>query len=368
VQGDGVPRWLSPQRAESERFARAVEDPETAGDGFADELALLGSLRDLGETGSPDEEARRRIRADIVGRFSTVAALAAREAKKADERRARPMFRGRLVAAAAAAAAVLVALGGLSLVLSKDALPGDPLYAVKRAGESATLGLTFGQQAKAEKHLEFAGNRLNELARLRDSGGGSDDYLTGLADFESDARAGVAQLTELAAQNGSAAQLTRLTTWARERGAELATESTTIPSAVAGRFNDVQSLLAAIQTRVTDLTGRMDCYRITSGFSDDLGALPAQGDCERRPAPHPTPSTSPAPPTGSPAPPTTAKATVSATSEVPTPVTATPPLPRETAGVTPPPVAGPPIPPTTGPRLPTTTATRPPLVSRHGTN
>lgn len=348
-----MPRWLSPQRAESERFARVVEDPATAEEAaFTDELALISSLRDLGESESPDEETRRRIRADIAERLGPFTE------EEPPKRHARPVASGWLVAAAA----VLIALGGLSLLLSKDALPGDPLYGIKRAGESATLGLTFGQQAKAEKHLEFAGNRLNELARLKDSGGGSDDYLTGLADFESDARAGVAQLTELAAQNGTPEQLTRLATWAQDRDTELATESATLPAAVTGRFTDVRSLLTAIQTRVTSLLSRMGCYTITSGSADELGALPAQGVCDQRPAPQSTPSSSETTPSESPVSQSKAETTLSTTSEVPMPV-ATPPLPATTSGVTPPPVLWPPILPTTGPRLPSVLPPSPPLVS-----
>lgn len=351
-----MPRWFSPQRAESGRFARAVDDPAAAEDAdFAPELALVGSLRELGEAGSPDEETRRRIRADIVERLKPF--------EDEDEgpagRRARPMVAGWLLAAAA----VLIALGGLGLLLSKDALPGDPLYGVKRAGESTTLGLTFGQQAKAEKHLEFADNRLNELARLNDSGGDSADYLTGLADFETDARAGVAQLTTLATESGSAAQLTRLTTWARERGAELATEGAAVPAAATGRLNDVQSLLTAIQTRTTSLVSRMDCYSITSGSSDELGALPAEGSCEQRPAPHPGPPPSGTAPSESPSPGTTTELVVSTTSEAPGPVSATPPVQRTTGGTTAPPVDWPPILPTTGPRLPSMTPPRPPALS-----
>jgi hypothetical protein len=358
VQGDGVPRWLSQERAESERFARIVEDPSAAkGDqDFAAELGLTSNLRELGRSGSPDAETRRRIRAGIVERLGRID----EEAEEPVARHARLTLSGLLVAAAA----VLIAVGGLGMLLSKDALPGDPLYGVKLAGESAALGLTFGQQAKAEKYLEFANNRLDELAQLKNSGGDSGDYLTGLAGFDSNSRAGVAQLTTLATESGNPQQLTDLRNWAQERATKLAAEGPAIPSAATGRFAAAQSLLAAIEVRATALTDRMRCYTITSGSTDELGALPAQGGCDQRPAPRAaSPSTgatpSEAPPTPIPAqtglPTSTVSSTAGATAQP------TPPLPP-TTGVAPPSVINPPILPTTGPRL-TITSPPPPVVS-----
>jgi hypothetical protein len=336
VQGDGVPRWLSQERAESERFARIVEDPSAAkGDqDFAAELGLTSSLRELGRSGSPDAETRRRIRAGIVERLG-----------RTDEQAEEPVARHALSGLLVAAAAVLVAVGGLGMLLSKDALPGDPLYGVKLAGESAALGLTFGQQAKAEKYLEFANNRLDELAQLKDSGRDSSAYLTGLAGFDSNARAGVAQLTTLATESGNPQQLTDLRNWARERATKLAAEGPAIPSAATGRFAAAQSLLAAIEARATALTDRMWCYTITSGSTDELGALPAQGGCDQRPAPRAgSPSTgatpSEAPPTPIPAQTGLPRSTVSSTAG--TTAQPTPPLPPAT-GVAPPSVINPPI-------------------------
>jgi hypothetical protein len=352
-----VPRGFSRERAASEHFARAVDDPSDDGE-FAGDMAVIGSLRTLGVAGSPDEETRRRIRAVIVERL--VPAHEDEEAPVQD----RP--RQVLAEVLAAAAAVLLALAGLGMVLSKDALPGDPLYSVKRAGESATLRLTFGQQAKAEKHLEFAGNRIDELAGLKKSDGHSGNYLTGLADFGSDARAGVAQLIALATRSGGRQQLAEMRTWAEQRARKLATKQAAIPSAAASRFAGAQSLLAAIETRATALTDRLGCYEITSGSSDELGALPAQSPCEPEPrTPADVPPAEHAPvlsqPAGSPAQSPVAPAShrVSPTSDA----QPTEPLPPVTSGPLPPPVVQPPILRTTGPRLPSLPQPSSPLVS-----
>ena len=66
-------------------------------------------------------------------------------------------------AVAAAAAAAIVALAGAGTFASRDALPGDPMYGVKRVAESTGYALTFGEQAKARRHLEQAQRRLDEV-------------------------------------------------------------------------------------------------------------------------------------------------------------------------------------------------------------
>src|SRR4051794_9464899 len=70
---------------------------------------------------------------------------------------------GRAALIGAAAAAALVALAGTGTFASRDALPGDPMYGVKRVAESTSYALTFGEQAKARRHLEQAQRRLDEV-------------------------------------------------------------------------------------------------------------------------------------------------------------------------------------------------------------
>ena len=337
------------ERAESERFARALEpSPVRRDDEFADELALVGALRDLGAAGSPDLETRQRIRAEIAGRLETAAATTPR-------RRWRP----RTADLVAAALFLFLVLSGLTLVLSRSALPGDPLYGVKRAGESTALGLTFGDQEKARKHLEFATNRITELGELAAEDAGVADYRTAYDDFAADLRAGVAQMSTAATGTGGGTQaLSDVRLWARNQAERLAAQP--LLAGAAPVFGDVRDLLGKVQERTSALVARMDCYRITAGTSDELGPLPATGECTQRAAPaageQPTSasvtpssvdSTSPAP-TGTQLPPSDAAAT--------------PGLPAPTGGVTPPPVFGQPST-SSRPPAPTTTTSSPPLIS-----
>jgi hypothetical protein len=65
-------------------------------------------------------------------------------------------------------AALAVLLAGVSIAGSRS-LPGQPFYAVKRAGEQIQLGFAIGPRANGTRHLQFARTRLHEVrALLRD--------------------------------------------------------------------------------------------------------------------------------------------------------------------------------------------------------
>src|SRR2546427_3351566 len=67
-------------------------------------------------------------------------------------------------ALAAAVLAVFVVAGATSAAASS--LPGDPLYAVKRASEDVQLALTFDDVARVQLLSEIADRRLAELAEI----------------------------------------------------------------------------------------------------------------------------------------------------------------------------------------------------------
>ncbi|WP_245633708.1 DUF5667 domain-containing protein [Amycolatopsis jejuensis] len=264
----GVPGWFSRGRTEVDRFddALGVLPDQPAGE-FADELAVVGALRELGSSGAPDQATRARIRAEIEGRLG--------------EPLPRRRWRPRMADLVAAGIALILGLGGLTLLLSRDAVPGDALYGVKRAGEVTALGLTFGDEARAEKHLEFAANRVSELGRITDASGSA--YQTALRDFGSDVRAGVAELTELATRSSDRARLTSLESWAQDQARLLESEQPDVPAAAREDFTAARGLLARVQERTTALGSRLNCYQITTGSTDELGLLPAGGACTQRP-------------------------------------------------------------------------------------
>ncbi|MBW4715839.1 DUF5667 domain-containing protein [Saccharothrix obliqua] len=346
-----VGRGITPlgRHRQRERFARAVEAlPDEVDPAFADELAVVALLREAAASSGPDEATRARMRERVLG--ASPAPLTA-----VDPRRHRGGgARGRLAVALAAALCLVFSLVGMSLLLSRDALPGDALYGVKRTAESATLGLTFGEESKGYKRLEFASARVAEIEtmadRYRDSGGGPlGGYLSALTDFDADAAAGSRVLAAHGATADRAA-LDGLRDWATAQSTRLTDLRGRLPSDAAGRTGTSLELLGRIERRAIDLAARTTCP--TTDRFDEIGPLPATDDCAPPPtattaAPPPRATTTaaagtPVPPPNQP-PPTGAPAT-SAPPQAPPPATGAPTTPaRPTAPLPPVDTTTPPI-------------------------
>ena len=139
----------------------------------------------------------------------------------------------------AAAAAALVALAGTGTFASQDALPGDPMYGVKRVAESTGYALTFGEQAKARRHLEQAQRRLDEVEGMvtrdqvaRASGAPVEPaeqelVRSTMQEFDTDANEGSRLLLSGPADP---AQVDDVRQWAAEQSARLEGMRSTIPA------------------------------------------------------------------------------------------------------------------------------------------
>jgi hypothetical protein len=284
-----TPLWRHRQR---EQFARAVDAHPGPGDpvdgdfgDFADELAVVALLREAAVTSGPDEAAKARMRARVLGAAAPPPTKLDQPVR--EQRRHRTGARGRLAVALAAALCLLFSLAGMSLLLSRDALPGDALYGVKRTAESASLGLTFGEESKGYKRLEFAAARVAEIEtlvdRYRESGGGPlGGYLTALTDFDADAAAGSRVLAALGT-NSDRRALGELRDWAVAQATRLAELRGTLPVEAADRAGTSLDLLDRIAARAAALEARADCVPVTSGEVDQVGPVPAAGECATLP-------------------------------------------------------------------------------------
>ena len=284
---------------EEERFAAAMEcgTPsvgDDGSDGLARELEIAALLRSAGPALAPAPAAKARAKQRLMAAFAeehgaghaddtgpiavtTSVALADRPQGRhaeptplraraggrhafpeapADEpevetdlgptvrrlRRTRPERGGHRRAAllGAAAAAALVALAGTGTFASRDALPGDPMYGVKRVAESTGYALTFGEQAKARRHLEQAQRRLDEVEGLvtRDQTERAGDapadpteqqlVRSTMQEFDTNANEGSRQL--LSGPAPDAAQVDDVRQWATEQSARLSGMRSTIPA------------------------------------------------------------------------------------------------------------------------------------------
>jgi hypothetical protein len=257
------------------------------------ELTIATALRQVGTGVGPTEQERDRMRRRVMAEFSSVVHDGNSPVlpMRGPSRRSwvPDQTRGRLVVAAAAALCLLMSLSGMSLLLSRDAVPGDALYSFKRTAESAELGLTFGDQPKALKHLEFASARINEIeimADQADSAGnwaaGQGKFVRALDDFDSDATAGARLLTGLAL-NGQRGSLADLRSWAEQQKTRLSAVRAALSLPTSARVDSSLALLDRIITRASTLSDRSNCVTITTGARDDLGLIPARDVCKPLP-------------------------------------------------------------------------------------
>ncbi|WP_433783910.1 DUF5667 domain-containing protein [Actinomycetospora sp. CA-101289] len=217
--------------------------------------------------------------------------------RPADARPARAASRRpatRLLSSFVTGACAVLLLGALTVLLSRGALPGEMLYGIKRASESAEIGLTSGQEAKGLKHLDFAAIRLEEVSDLVErsatTAAGAGPVAAGLdpdqaalvldnlRSFDDQARTGSRLILPLAAQptGPSPAELAQ---WARSQSARLDTLSPSLDEGGRTAAAGSQQMLQRITQRAAVLDGPEPCA--TGSASDDLGPLPA-GECDVR--------------------------------------------------------------------------------------
>ena len=151
-----------------ERFARAVDgglaDPALADPALAGELAVVDVLRRAGA--DLDQELSTRRPGTASGNACS------RRPRPRATSPGRPRAAGRL--RSPPRCAWCSRWPGMSLLLSRDALPGDALYGIKRTAESASLGLTFGdesQGAQAPRVRRRAGHRDRDAGDATRAGG-----------------------------------------------------------------------------------------------------------------------------------------------------------------------------------------------------
>jgi hypothetical protein len=200
---------------------------------------------------------------------------------------ARRIGKRTVVLGAAVLVAIIGAVGG-TVVASRDALPGDALYAVKRAAESAGLAMTFDRTAKARRQLDLAGIRINEVEQLVAADPAevaADPHLvqSTIQDFDSATGDGARGLMDTDDAGGPVA-LGDLRAWAAEQSAKLSSLRSELPAGTVAGADGSLSLLDRLLSRTQSLRERSNCTQVTSGTVDDLGPLPASGTCSPRSA------------------------------------------------------------------------------------
>jgi hypothetical protein len=199
---------------------------------------------------------------------------------------------GRPLAIVASVVAVLAMLLGGAVLASRNAVPGDTLYGLKRADEDIQLAFTSGDTARGKKYLEFAGNRAHEVSVLLSrasalsasgvtAGGSLNSHTTALIaqaldSADSDVRNASRLLNEAAVQSKSSAPLAVLAKWAPTQVQRLQAIASSVPAGSTLQTRTVAStqLVNAALGRSQTIQSMLSCNCLGGAPSDSLGPLP----------------------------------------------------------------------------------------------
>lgn len=249
-----LPARLSPtERRSAREFAARIDGSLPAvGHELESLVVLAASLRPVPL--SPRPQFRAELRETLV-------AAAAQRTVPADGPApgAAPGPQRHRVRRGVALGAALSLIGGFGVaVASTGALPGDSLYGVKRALESAQLRLAHSQLARGRDLLEQADHRLSEaeaLAAAEDarSAGTRARIAQALDDLTVATRAGVDTLDAAYADTGSTEPLLLLDRFAVDQRERLADLAGLLDPGLRDRVRVLDDLLGQVRTRVEAL-------------------------------------------------------------------------------------------------------------------
>jgi hypothetical protein len=273
-----------------------ADDPGRSPDPAIRELvAALAAVR---PAPAPDPRFRAELRAQLVAvtpRLVAEGPLAAPAPAPGRWRRvlARLRIGRKLRIATAVLAVAAVGLSG-TVWLSRGALPGDALYGLKRASESARFSLTSGSVARAKDLLAFAKTRADEVADLLGHAGASgpgpaaDGIGAATASLvrstldaaDDDLRQASRLLGAQAVRQHSAAPARVLAAWAPAQLGRLNAVTARIPAGpLHARAAESAALVTAAFVRAQQLAAQAGCTCSGRAAGDQLGPVPCS-TCE----------------------------------------------------------------------------------------
>jgi hypothetical protein len=284
-------RW--PLRSLADRLPRSNAQriaPENSGDPAV--RAVVAGLRELPPGPAPDAEFRSQLRAQLVAVTPRLVAEpddAQPSARRDGARRRRRL--GRPFAVVTVAIGVFILLLGGTVYLSRNTLPGQALYGVKRASENVQLSLSGDNDSKGKTYLDQASTRVGEVLKLWTNAtahavgrgvqadGGVNDHTSTLitdtfADADSDTRSGSRLLTGRAVKGQTQVPLQAIIKWAPSQASELGTIAAAMKT---GPLHDralvSQAVTEQTLARAKALETSLKCGCPSTG-EDSLGPLP----------------------------------------------------------------------------------------------
>lgn len=263
------PVYASKRRADE--FQALVEHQHlsaTAEAQLGDLLLLVESLRDI-QPVLPRADFSTSLRERLMAAAEIELVPGSPAAKLAlPPRRTK---RERRIAAAVGGLALVGATTGLAAA-AQTALPGDPLYPLKRAIENAQTGLTMGDQAKGATLLSNAQDRLDELTKLTARGDDQAAMSQTLTDFTDQATQASDLLLADYAQTGHASSITEL----RDFTASSLDSLADLAPQVDGDAHDALIHAASVLTQI-DAAAERACASCGGAGISDLPAILTQG-------------------------------------------------------------------------------------------
>jgi hypothetical protein len=198
---------------------------------------------------------------------------------------------GRPLAVATSVLAAFLVLFGGAVWMSQKALPGDALYGLKRASESAQLTFDSSPTSKARDYLSFAQERSEEVQGLlhRSSAsaagvgvhaGGVDSHTADLIEStlssaDSDVKSASALLATQAVKSKSTSPLDVITAWAPGQLDRLNTLAAAMPdSSLRRRTESSARLVSQAVTRAQQLAPAVASGCVDPSTTDDFGVVP----------------------------------------------------------------------------------------------
>ncbi|MEQ3550410.1 DUF5667 domain-containing protein [Pseudonocardia nematodicida] len=176
--------------------------------------------------------------------------------------------------------AALAVIAGVTSTISRDALPGDAMYGVKRASESVGGVFTYGEQAEAARQLDLARSRVDELENLmaRPTTPTPASVAAAMQDFDRATSTGSRLMLAGTDTGGAdAARLAELRTWAAAQSGRISQLHDELPAESRPETAEAMALLDRVLDRAEALRASAGCGAEGGGSVDDLGPLP--GEC-----------------------------------------------------------------------------------------
>lgn len=180
-------------------------------------------------------------------------------------------LRSRLIVVGCAVAGVL-AIASVATA-STSAVPGDPLYDVKRSTERAQLALAGSDLNSGELYLQFARTRAGEAGKVAGDG---ERLAAVLREMDRQTRHGVSLLDGTAVSRRDAASLTEVMTFAADQRPQLVTLVSGLDGTSRTRAIKSLALVDEVSRRAGDLRRQLTCTAGQPVRTDSLGPIPRE--------------------------------------------------------------------------------------------